>query len=209
MAAGNQRAAEPNEPGGTAPPKRAGIPVRVVFADHRYTIADFTDLMQNLEALLTIGMAQPYELTRSTTRANLADSVIIESIRKESPLEILMDMQASVTAVTSFITLAGGLIALRPLYATQQLKAAKADAEREQQKLKKKIARDLLSQYDDLSKKKKKKLFSDKKFRALIEQAAAAALSIESIESIEKVSSEPVPAPSFEQAAPAAARPPR
>ncbi|MDQ0078239.1 hypothetical protein [Arthrobacter oryzae] len=160
-----------------------GIPVQVVFADQRLTMASFTELMESMEALLTIGMAEPYELTQPRARAKLADSVVIKAIHKESPLEILMDLQGSVAAVTSFVTLAGGLIALRPLYATQQLKAAKADAAREKEKLKQKIARDLVSQYDALSKKKKKKLLSNKKFRKLIEQAAEGVLSIESVSS--------------------------
>lgn len=158
-----------------------GTPVRVIFADQRLTMAGLADMMENMAALLTLGMATPYELMRPKARAKIDDSVVIAWIHKGSPLEVLMDLQGSVTAVTSVITLAGGVIALRPLYAKQLLKAAKADAEREREKLKRKISKALIIQFDELSKKKKKKLLRDKDFRRLLDQAAEGLMSIESI----------------------------
>lgn len=190
MAARNQRATDPEAKGGASPPERSGTSVKIVFFDERYTVANFTDMMESLEALLIVGMAQPYEMMRPEARANLANSVVIRSIRKESPLEILVDVQASVAAATSFITLVGGIIALRPLYATAMLKGVKADKLREEERLKRRIARDIRSQYEDLSRKKRRKLLGNKEFELLVQQAVEAALSIDRIESEDEAASD-------------------
>jgi hypothetical protein len=165
----------------TEPDTPAGIPVRVVFTDQRLTMAGFSELMENLEAFLTIGMAQPYELTLPQARARLADCMVITSISKSSPLVMGFDIQAGIQAVTQMITLAGGIIALRPVLATQLEKATRADLERQKLKLQRRIVDALIVQFDELPKKKRKKLISDKKFMANVEQAAKGLLNIDSI----------------------------
>jgi hypothetical protein len=200
MVTKNQRSTVPDAKGGEPPPDRSGTSVKIVFFDQRYTVANFTNMMESLEALLIVGMAQPYEMMRPKARANLANSVVIRSIHKESPLEILVDVQASVDAATSFVTLIGGILALRPLYSTAMLQGAKADRLREEERLKRRIARDIRSQYEDLSKKKRRKLLGDKKFEQLIQQAVEAALSIDRIETKDVVASDaPPPMTTFNQ----------
>lgn len=175
-AANQERYAEPQG--------AAGVTVTIVFTDDpRLTVAECKELMQNVEAFLTVGMGQSYEVTRPKARAKLGETMVVRSISKSSPLEIVLDLQAAIPAVASFLSLATAIVAFRPSFASYSLKAAAADAERERQKLKKKIIRDLNSQYDDLSKKKKRKLLSDKRFMALVDQAAEGAMIIESITS--------------------------
>ena len=161
----------------------SGVPVTIVFTDQHLTMAGFADLMRNLEAFLTVGMAQPYELRLPQARARLADSMVITSISKSSPLVMGFDIQEGIQAVTQMISLAGGVIALRPLLAAQLEKAARADLERRKLKLKRKVVDALIMQFDDLPKKKKKKLLGDKRFMKLISRAAEGVLSIDSVSS--------------------------
>jgi hypothetical protein len=174
-------AAKPGKGGVNASLESVRSPVAVIFTEQIYTITDFTELMENLEALLILGMAQPYELTSPSARAHLADSVIIRKVSKQSPLQIMMDVQASVPAVSSVVALTASLTGLKSAYISLQLKKVKANAERQREILKQKIVSDLISQYDDLSKKKRKKLLSDKKLMALLGKAAEGAMSIENI----------------------------
>lgn len=164
--------------------RAAGVEVTIVFTDDpRLTVPECKELMQNVEAFLMVGMGQSYELTRPKARAKLGETMVVRSISKSSPLEIVLDLQAAIPTVASFLSLATAIVAFRPVFASYSLKAATADAERERQKLKKKIIRDLNSQYDDLSKKKKRKLLNDTRFMALVDQAAEGAMKIESITS--------------------------
>lgn len=177
---------------GTPQVENVGIPVRVVFVDQGYSLGGFTDLMEGLEALVTICMAEPSEVLRPKARAKLADSVVIGSIRKDSPLEIQMYVQTAIDSLGQLLTLCGGFIALQSLHSRHKRKAAQNTECQLRAELEQKAIRHLMSQFDGLSKKERKKL-GKKELDKIVQQAAGTLVSIESISS--SLSDMPTPKP--------------